>query len=102
MPLHEREGREPEREGRARESGEVVVAEERRLAPSCRPLVEERNADELEQADGGGGDAERDQHRERRACLTLAAHEQRYGEREHRVLGVLRGGDEVVSERVRT
>jgi hypothetical protein len=88
----------PREDGRQR--GEVVVADERRLAPAPRPRAAPSRAEELGDADGGGGDADRRQREEQKRQVAPPADEQRHRQREDGVLPELAGRDQVRSPRV--
>ena len=80
------------------EPGEVVVAEERRLAPAGPPRAEDVDPEELRQRDGRRDPAPEDERAQHDREVLRAPDEQRDGEREERVLAELREADDVVGE----
>ena len=90
-----------ESEGDGGERGEVVVAEEGRLAPAGVPRSEDVDAEELQERDGDRDGRPEHEPAEHDREVRGASHEQRHGQCEKRVLDELQEAHEmVVEERV--
>ena len=91
----QREADEADREHGARERGEVVVAEERRLPPPGRPRFEDVRAEDLRHPGHRGNHRPGDERADDDLGVAPRAHEERHGERQQRVLGELRRRDDM-------